>query len=74
MGNADIRVAYVSDPEMVTGILMGGKEDHGDVLEGPGSRVFSREFGNFALNFQVICWVEVPAKRIATRTDLLYVW
>ncbi len=73
-GDANIGVAYGSDPEQVMGILMGEMEAHADVLEEPGPRVFFREFGDSALNFRVIYWVEAPAKRLSTLTDLLCSW
>ena len=73
-GDADIGVAYGSDPEQVMEILMSEMAAHADVLEEPGPRVFFREFGDSALNFRVIYWVEAPAKRLVTLTDLLCSW
>ncbi|MYB15770.1 MAG: hypothetical protein F4X41_01860 [Chloroflexi bacterium] len=53
------------------GILTGGMEDHADVIGGPGSREFSREFGDFALNFQVIAGARFrPTRRHAHRPAL----
>lgn len=51
-------MAYGLDLEQVTEILMGETEAHADVLGGPGSRVFSREFGDFSLNFRIMNWVK----------------
>lgn len=73
-GDANVGVAYGSNPEQVMEILMGEMEAHADVLEDPGPRVFFREFGDSALNFRVIYWVEAPAKRLSTLTDLLCAW
>ena len=73
-GDADIGVAYGSDPEQVMEILMGEMEAHPDVLEDPGPRVFFREFGDSSLNFRIMYWVEAPAKRLSTLTDLLSTW
>lgn len=41
-GDADIGVAYGSNLEQVTEILMGETEAYADVLEGPGPRLFFR--------------------------------
>ena len=73
-GDATVGVAYGSDPEQVMDILMTEMLAHADVLEEPGPRVFFREFGDSALNFRVIYWVEAPAKRLSTLTDLLCAW
>ena len=73
-GEANVGVAYGSDPEQVMGILMGEMEAHEDVLADPAPRVFFREFGDSALNFRIIYWVETPAKRLTTLTDLLCGW
>ncbi len=73
-GDANVGVAYGSDPEQVMQILMGEMQAHEDVLEDPEPRVFFREFGDSSLNFRVMYWVETPAKRLGTLTDLLCAW
>ena len=56
------------------GILIGEIEADADVLEELGPSVFFREFGDSALNFRVMYWVEAPDNRLSTLTDLLCPW
>ncbi len=69
-----IGVAYGSDPEQVMEILLEEVHAHPDAMDEPGPRVFFTGYGDSALDFRVMFWVEAPGKRLTTLTALLTAW
>ncbi len=55
-----IGVAYGTDLEKLEGILLDIAEEEESVLEDPEPLVRFREFGDSALNYELLCWVEKP--------------
>ena len=56
-----IGVAYGTDIDVVEEILLEIAESEALVRERPSPRVRFREFGDSALNFELLCWVSNPA-------------
>ncbi|HLN80429.1 MAG TPA: mechanosensitive ion channel domain-containing protein [Thermoanaerobaculia bacterium] len=51
-----VGVAYGSDPKAVEEALLGAASRSENVLEDPPPRVWFREFGDSALQFELLCW------------------
>ncbi|MDP6350525.1 MAG: mechanosensitive ion channel, partial [Chloroflexota bacterium] len=66
----NVGVAYGSDVKLVEQLLRQALADHEDVLPEPEARVFFIEFGDSSLNFLIFAWVDTPAKRLTTLSDL----
>ncbi len=60
---AVVGVAYGSDVDHVSQVLLRTAKSVGDVVDDPEPRVRFTEFGDSALIFRVQCWVEEPALR-----------
>ncbi len=60
---ATVGVAYGSDIEDVRRALVGATERAEHIAREPAPRVRFREFGDSALIFQVLCWVDEPVVR-----------
>ena len=58
-----IGVAYGSDIDEVEALLLEAAEGQEQVLDRPSPRVRFREFGDSALQFELLCWVPNPAVR-----------
>ncbi len=58
-----IGVAYGSDIDQVRDILTKIAFDEVDVHNHPKPRVRFREFGDSGLNFELLCWIELPEDR-----------
>lgn len=58
-----IGVAYGTDIDEVEEILLAAVDDIDIILETPRPRVRFREFGNSALQLDVLCWVRSPVQR-----------
>jgi len=58
-----VGVAYGSDVDKVKEILTQVAEESEHVCESPEPRVRFREFGDFSLNFELLCWIEDPINR-----------
>jgi small-conductance mechanosensitive channel len=54
-------VAYGSDIDLVEKTLLEIASENEFVISQPAPRVRFREFGDSALNFELLCWVEEPA-------------
>ncbi len=67
----DIGVAYGSDLEKVRQVLVEEANKNEDVCKTPSARVRFRAFGDSALNFQLMCWVNQPWMRGRVIDDLL---
>ena len=60
---AVIGVAYGSDVDQVSEVLLRTAKSVAHVVDDPEPRVRFTEFGDSALVFRVQCWVEEPARR-----------
>jgi len=60
----NIGVAYGTDIEKVTDILMQAVKDQKDVLELPSPQVFFLEHGDSSLNFEIRAFVSQPTNRL----------
>jgi hypothetical protein len=66
-----VNVAYESDPEVVRELLIAAAKAQESVLSIPAPQALLHEFGDWALKFELICFVDdiVTAER-AQRTEL----
>lgn len=60
---AQIGVAYGSDIDKVEQILLKVAKNHKEVCDNPAPRVRFRNFGDWSLNYELLCWVEKPILR-----------
>ena len=67
----NIGVAYGSDLEKVRQVLVEEANKNEDVCKSPSARVRFRTFGDSALDFQLMCWVNQPWMRGRVIDDLL---
>ena len=67
-----VGVAYKSDPEQVRQLLLRTGKQHPDVLAAPPSLVLFREFGDSALQFDLLVWVAQPSRQYIIKSDLLF--
>lgn len=58
-----VGVAYGTDLDEVEKVLMAVALANPKVVKDPAPRVRVRSFGDFSVNFQLLCWVEEPARR-----------
>jgi len=71
--NVPVGVAYGSDTELVTNILLKAADDHPEVLKDPKPDVLFREFADSSLNFTLRVWTVSPMGRFRVISDLNYV-
>ncbi len=67
-----VGVAYKSDPEQVRKLLLRTGARHPDVLATPPALVLFREFGDSALQFDLLVWVSQPSRQYIIKSDLLF--
>ena len=67
-----VGVAYGSDVEKVTQILIKIASEHEQVLQDPGPKVFFMDFGNSSLDFELRFWVSELWTTDAILSDLRY--
>jgi small-conductance mechanosensitive channel len=67
-----ISVAYGSPTRRVSDLLMKCAKDHADVLTYPAPQVLFRGFGDWALNFELRCFVGDTDKLSIVRSDLCF--
>ena len=58
-----VGVAYGTDIDHVIDTLTGVADDHDDVCKTPERRVRFRRFGDFSLDFELLCWIDRPVDR-----------
>jgi MscS family membrane protein len=58
-----IGVAYGSDVDRVRAVLQEVADTSEYICKSPEARVRFRSFGDSSLNFEVLCWIEDPARR-----------
>ncbi len=68
----NVGVAYGSNTEIVTNLLLRAAEGHGDILKEPAPVVFFENFGESSLNFRLSVWIQHPIHRIKVISDLHY--
>ncbi len=67
-----VGVAYKSDPEIVKEILLQTGKSHPDVLDTPPATVLFKNFGDSALEFDLLVWVAQPSRQFIIKSDLLF--
>ncbi len=58
-----VRVAYGSEIDTVMALMLGTATAHTAVCAEPEARMRLRGFGDFGLDFEMLCWIEQPANR-----------
>ncbi|MDF3131223.1 mechanosensitive ion channel [Kiritimatiellaeota bacterium B1221] len=77
-GNPRIRihvpvgVAYGSDVEKVSELLLQAAEENVRVLKTPAAKVWFRAFGDSSLNFELLCWIPSAERKFDTISELNY--
>ena len=56
-------MAYGSDIDKVMEVLVGVATEHPKVYSDPEPRARFRTFGESSLDFDLLCWIELPADR-----------
>ncbi len=67
-----VGVAYNSDPKVVQAALLKAASSHPSVLQTPPPEVFFKDFGDSALNFELLVWTAEPNKQFLLKSDLYY--
>jgi potassium-dependent mechanosensitive channel len=67
-----VGVAYGSDTDLVTKLLLKAAEDHEEVLTEPVPTVQFNEFGDSSLNFELLPWISNALNRKQIISDLNY--
>jgi small-conductance mechanosensitive channel len=65
-----VGIAYGSKPEAVRDALMEVASNYTGVLKNPSPRVFFTEFGESALEFILLVWINEPDKQFVIKSDL----
>ncbi|MGQ9607844.1 MAG: mechanosensitive ion channel family protein [bacterium] len=68
----NVGVAYGSNTELVTKLLLKAAEDHEYILKEPAPIVIFQNFGESSLNFRLSVWIQHPIYRIKVTSDLHY--
>ena len=67
-----VGVAYISDIGKVKSALIQAAEEHLEVLRNPPPQVFFTEFGDSALNFELLVWTSDPSRQAPLKSDLCF--
>jgi len=65
-----VGAAYGSDIDHVVATLERVATDHSEVCSNPAPRVRFRQFGESSLDFELLCWIEMPIDRGRLRHEL----
>ena len=65
-------VAYGSDVQLVRSCLLKAAQDHPQVMDSPKPRVFFLGFGDNALNFELLIWIEDPSQQLPVTSELYF--
>ena len=65
-----VGVAYKSNPEQVRDLLLSVGRQHVDVLAAPPPMVLFKNFGDSALQFELLVWVAQPSRQFIIKSDL----
>jgi small-conductance mechanosensitive channel len=58
-----VRVGYGSDIDRVMGLVLSTATVHAQVAQLPQPRMRLRAFGDYGIEFEMLCWIENPANR-----------
>jgi len=58
-----VGVAYGSDVDVVIAALSAVADNHTEVCKTPAARVRFRRFGDSSLDFEMLCWIDLPVNR-----------
>ena len=67
-----VGIAYGSDCEKATQILIDVANENQRVLKHPEPKVWFREFGDSSLNFMLLCWIPTANIKFDVRSELNY--
>lgn len=67
-----VRVAYDSNPKAVEAALLEAACSHPNVLKSPPPQVFFKDFGDGALNFELLVWTAEPNMQFLLKSELYY--
>lgn len=67
-----VGVAYKSEPKQVRELLLSVGRQHPDVLVTPPPQVLFRDFGDSALQFELLVWVSQPSRQFIIKSDLYF--
>ena len=70
--NCEVGVAYGSDTDDVTNILLSCIDGVEEVVHFPKPQVWFEEFGDSSLNFKVKFWLDDPSKRFKVRSRVMH--
>ena len=59
-----------SDIDQVIAVLEGVAADHEEICKSPAPRVRFREFEDWSLRFELLCWIERPVDRGRLKHEL----
>lgn len=68
----EVGIAYGSDCEKATTLLLQTALDNQRVLNHPAPKVWFREFGDSSLNFVLLCWIANAENKFDTISELNY--
>ncbi len=68
-----VRVAYGSDPVLVTELLLSSARRDRRVLSHPTPQVWLSRFGESAIHFELLVWVNQPRARLPIQSALNYI-
>ena len=67
-----VGVAYGSDVQLVTELLLQAAKDHPQVIDEPAPNVWFTGFGNSSLDFELLVWITTPLLRKPITSELNY--
>lgn len=65
-----VGLAYGSDVEQVKAALIAAARGHAEVLEEPSPEIRLDDFGESALSFTLLCWIDRPSEQRRIRSEL----
>ncbi|MEL7037204.1 MAG: mechanosensitive ion channel domain-containing protein [Cyanobacteria bacterium J06592_8] len=68
-----VRVAYGSDPVLVTEALLAASRRESRILLNPPPQVWLREFGEDSMNFELLVWINKPRMRLPIQSSLNFI-
>ena len=67
-----VGVAYGSDCEKISEILLNVADENAKVLKDPKPKIWFREFGDSSLNFLLLCWIPNAAEKFNIISEINY--
>lgn len=68
-----VRVAYGSDPVLVTEALLAASRRESRILSNPSPQVWLRSFGEDSMNFELLVWIDKPRFRLPIQSSLNFI-